>query len=232
MHAGAVNPDFGASGANAPRDFGRNGTFIVIRQLDQDTSEFDEFVKLAADEHKNHPGMPKHLTTAAEREEWIGAKMVGRWKDGTSLMRYPHRPGSEFQPKNPGPKYVKPAAYPDNDFLFGAEDPQGRRCPFGAHIRRANPRESFVPGSMEQLGITNRHRILRAGRGYTAEGSGIDGSAMPGLLFMCFNSEIERQFEFIQQTWAMAWQFHDLENEVDPLLVRGLDKKLAELGKA
>jgi len=32
---------------------------------------------------------------------------------------------------------------PDNDFLFGTEDPQGLRCPLGAHIRRANPRESF-----------------------------------------------------------------------------------------
>jgi deferrochelatase/peroxidase EfeB len=231
-HAGAANPDFGASGANAPRDFGRNGTYLVIRQLDQDTGEFEEFVKEAAEKHKCHPGMPKHLATALEREEWIGAKMVGRWKDGTSLMRYPHRPGSEFQRKNPGSKYKRPAAYPDNDFLFGSEDPQGQRCPFGAHIRRANPRESFVPGSKEQLEITNRHRILRAGRGYEAKGSGIGGSDKPGLLFMCFNSEIERQFEFIQQTWAMAWQFHELENEVDPLLVRGLDKKLAQTGAA
>jgi deferrochelatase/peroxidase EfeB len=157
--------------------------------------------------------------------------MVGRWKDGTSLVRYPHRPGSVFQAKKRDPNAEREPAYPDNDFLFGSEDPQGQRCPFGAHIRRANPRESFSPGSQEQLDITNRHRILRAGRGYEAKGSGIDGSDKPGLLFMCFNSEIERQFEFIQQTWAMAWQFHDLENEVDPLLVRGLDKKALETGK-
>ena len=38
---------------------------------------------------------------------------------------------------------------------------------------------------------------------------------------MCLNGDIERQFEFIQQTWAMALQFHGLENEVDPLLTRG-----------
>jgi len=39
---------------------------------------------------------------------------------------------------------------------------------------------------------------------------------------MCANGDLERQFEFIQQTWSMAPQFHDLENEVDPVLGRGL----------
>ena len=58
---------------------------------------------------------------------------------------------------------------PDNDFLFGTEDPQGLRCPLGAHIRRANPRESFEPGSHEQIEITNRHRIIRVGRFYAPE---------------------------------------------------------------
>ena len=75
----------------------------------------------------------------------------------------------------------------DNDFLFGEEDPQGLRCPFGAHIRRANPRESFEPGSQEQLAITNRHRILRVGRRY-APGAGRN----PGLFFMCLNADLER----------------------------------------
>jgi hypothetical protein len=40
-------------------------------------------------------------------------------------------------------------------------------------------------------------------------------------MFMCFNADIERQFEFIQQTWSMAPQFHGLENEVDGILGRG-----------
>jgi len=32
----------------------------------------------------------------------------------------------------------------DNDFLFGTEDPEALRCPFGSHIRRANPRDSWI----------------------------------------------------------------------------------------
>jgi hypothetical protein len=101
---------------------------------------------------------------------------------------------------------------PDNDFLFGTEDPQGLRCPLGAHIRRANPRESFHPGSDEQIEITNRHRIIRVGRFYQPE-----GGQRRGLFFMCLNGDIERQFEFVQQTWVDGSSFHGLSGERDPL---------------
>jgi deferrochelatase/peroxidase EfeB len=105
------------------------------------------------------------------------------------------------------------AITPDNDFLFGAEDPQGFRCPYGSHVRRANPRESLDPGSQVQVGITNRHRILRLGRRYAPQ-----AGRNPGLFFMCLNADIERQFEFIQQTWAQAPSFHGLVHERDPLI--------------
>jgi deferrochelatase/peroxidase EfeB len=160
--------------------------------------------------------VPKLLDRAL-LPEWIGAKMVGRWKDGSSLVRFPHRPASYHG-----------AAHrdPDNEFLFGAEDPVGERCPLGAHIRRSNPRDSLAPGSAQELGIVNRHRILRVGRGFEADGANDPEVSQPGLLFMCLNADIERQFEFIQQTWAIAWQFHGLENEVDPITGRG-----GELGR-
>ena len=100
----------------------------------------------------------------------------------------------------------------DNDFLFGVEDPEALRCPYGAHIRRANPRDSLMPGSMDQVDISNRHRIYRLGRLYTpAE------NRDPGLFFMCLNADIERQFEFIQQTWLVSPAFHGLVGEQDPL---------------
>ncbi len=226
-HAGTSIPDFNRSGAKAARDFARNGSFLVIRQLDQKTDVFDGFVEKTAEAFASHAGMPEHLDTLDKRKHWIAAKMLGRWKDGTSLVKYPHQPGTGWDGND--------RASPDNDFLFGAEDPAGLRCPYGAHIRRANPRESFAPGSKDQLTISNRHRILRVGRKYDAAGSGDKNSTDPGLLFMCFNSDLERQFEFIQQTWSMAWQFHGLDNEVDPILARGVQapgsskRKLARL---
>ena len=236
---------------NDQRDLGRNGTFLAIRQLEQDVEGFWQFCRDAATRLQ-----AQFPHWGGVRPEWVGAKLIGRWPDGSSVVRYPYLPGSEVDrdsllmrpgegtnesvdPKLPPPppsqgeavaakpsrrkvyvafspeyKVARPISIkPDNDFLFGAEDPQGLRCPFGAHIRRANPRESFAPGSEEQLAITNRHRILRVGRQYKPRADG-----RPGLFFMCLNADLERQFEFIQQTWLQAPSFHGLMDERDPVV--------------
>jgi deferrochelatase/peroxidase EfeB len=204
-------PDFGRLAANGPRDLGRNGTFMVMRQLEQDVDSFSEFIASAANELIGRQGVPADFGRN-QIEHWLAAKIVGRWRDGTSLVRYPHGPGTGWHEQHPVP--------PDNTFLHGAEDPLGERCPFGSHIRRSNPRDSLSPGSTAQLAITNRHRILRFGRAYVPM-EHLDGPPRPGLLFMCANADIERQFEFIQQTWASARLFHGLDGEVDPVLGRG-----------
>ena len=204
-------PDFSHSGANAPRDLGRNGTYLVIRQLEQDVDSFKQFLSETAKKLKGRQGVPADLDEY-QLGEWLAAKIVGRWRDGTSLVRYPHAPGTGWDGKR--------EREPDNSFLFGAEDPLGERCPYGSHIRRTNPRESFTPGSTDQLAISNRHRMLRVGRSYAANPA--KDIPRPGLMFMCINADIERQFEFIQQTWAMSTHFQGLDGEVDPILGRGL----------
>ena len=178
--------------------------------------------------------------------EFIAAKLIGRWKDGSSLTRYQYESRIEAARRGPvqvndtvrarttaqaaieAPVRAAPTrtadgvtAEPsrktsDNDFLFGTEDPEALRCPFGAHIRRANPRDSFDPGSNDQIAITNRHRIIRVGRIYQEK-----AGENPGLLFMCLNGDIERQFEFVQQTWLMSPSFHGLSCEKDPVLGDG-----------
>jgi deferrochelatase/peroxidase EfeB len=183
----------------AGRDLGRNGTFLVVRQLEQDTAAFDDFLRKTADALMGDPRVP--AGSRQQVSEWIAAKIVGRWRDGTSLVRHPGQAGS----------ITRPGTLPDNDFLFGTEDPNGLRCPFGAHIRRVNPRETFDAGSEEQLKITNRHRIFRVGRRYGPQ----NGLQHPGLLFMCVNANIERQFEFMQQTYMLGSNFHGLTNEID-----------------
>ncbi len=190
------------------RDLGRNGSFLVIRQLEQNVKEFRTFLAHAAS--SQFAGQP---VGAVSREEWIAAKMFGRWPDGSSLVRNPSYPLSNKPSRSnpPPPRPDSKPTEPDNAFLFGVEDPQGLRCPFGAHIRRANPRESFDPGSTEQIAITNRHRILRSGRHYEERGK-------EGLLFVCLNADFERQFEFIQQTWILNPLFPGLAGEADPLL--------------
>lgn len=212
---------FGSNVVDLPREIGRNGSFLVIRQLEQDRDAFWDYCEREAGRLQERLGEPYLID-----QEFIGAKMVGRWPDGSSLARNPYR---SFTCSDDREKHAtrRPATNPadrtaiappaggdplDNDFLFGTEDPQGLRCPFGAHIRRANPRDSLAPGSQDQIDISNRHRIIRVGRAYAPQ-----GAEKSGLLFMCLNGDIERQFEFVQQTWLNSETFHGLSGERDPL---------------
>jgi deferrochelatase/peroxidase EfeB len=228
-------PDFSEPSATARHDFGMNGAFLVVRQLEQDTTVYDDFLKAAAQELIASGRQPKGISGSLC--DWIAAKMVGRWRDGTSLVRHPHHPGTSALAGGPKGRDVRP----DNDFSFRTEDPIGLRCPFGAHIRRSNPRDSFVSGLekqpegatkeqveeqfaeqiKEQLRIVNRHRILRVGRPYEVQecvGAPENKLDKPGLVFMCLNADIERQFEFVQQSWVLGPSFHGLQNEIDPLV--------------
>jgi deferrochelatase/peroxidase EfeB/cytochrome P450 len=245
-------PVFPAEPNGDLKDLGRNGTFLVVRQLEQHKSKFDTFLEQQASTLRKEYGLD-YIT-----KEWVGAKLVGRWKDGSSLLRYPYKskstllaakrlqdaqaaevshlstlhdplhsktapisdeqsaqqiPSLDRHSDPSSPAKVSPTPrFSDNDFLHGIDDPQGQRCPFSAHIRRANPRDSLAPGEPTQLRISNRHRILRRGRVYKE--SGKDGGEK-GLLFMCLNVNLERQYEFIQQTWINSSSFHGLENEGD-----------------
>jgi len=185
-------PGFEPRRADAPRDLGRNGSYLVIRQLEQDARGFRKHVEQQADR------LRQDFPSAPITAELVAAKMVGRWQDGSSLVRHPFAPANK----------------PDNEFLYGLEDPQGVRCPYGAHVRRAFPRDSLSPDDASQLSISNRHRLLRRGRAYSSS----EGGVAKGLLFMCLNSDIERQFEFVQQTWIASPNFHGLACEPDPLV--------------
>tara|TARA_R110002051_G_scaffold273597_1_gene334232 strand:- start:7106 stop:12010 length:4905 start_codon:yes stop_codon:yes gene_type:complete len=242
-------PAFSSDPNYAPRDLGRNGTFLVIRQLEQDTENFKKQLENKAAKLNGSYGLD-YITP-----EWLGAKIVGRWDDGSSLLRYPTKSKTKIleekmlRPEsrcmklsndlntnrhsmasgpsggadltkttdlnrdgslNSAPVFSLDPRFEDNDFLYGADDPQGLKCPYSAHIRRANPRDSFSPGSADQVRISNRHRILRRGRVY-------EHTDKTGLLFMCLNANLERQFEFIQQTWLNSSFFHGLEGESDAI---------------
>lgn len=201
-----LDPDtsFAAAGVNQQRAIGRDGSFLVVRQLEQDVAAFNSYCAETATEIAPRLGAPYWVTP-----DFIAAKLVGRWRNGAALVRAPYSASA------------KQAIIDANDFWLGAEDPEGLRCPFGAHIRRANPRDSLDPGSADQVAISNRHRIMRIGRHYAP-----DPGANLGLLFMCLNGDLERQFEFIQQTWingnivSLSCPI-SLKGEGDPLLGPG-----------
>lgn len=206
-HTPSRFPRFGDQAAErGGRDFGRNGTFVVIRELEQDVERFHEFTRQKADEiAARYPGISTVIGRDVD-DIWVAAKMVGRWPDGSPLV------GNPF-----GPACLGKKDRPDNDFAYGTDDPRGLQCPLGAHIRRTNPRDSLEPGNAEEQRITSRHRLLRRGRSFDY-GLEPGGRKDKGLLFVCLCADLERQFEFVHHTWMTAPSFHGLTGEPDPML--------------
>jgi deferrochelatase/peroxidase EfeB len=200
-------------------DLGRNGSYLVMRQLRQDVHGFWQFVD-------------RQAGGDAGRREMIASAMVGRRRDGVPLV-------------GPADETIEGGGAPGdlNAFTYRL-DRDGLRCPLGAHIRRSNPRNADMPPgapglvswAKRTLGFdadalahdlvasTRFHRLLRRGREYgigvtPAQALGAaSGSVDTGLHFICLGANIARQFEFVQNAWAMAVRFDGLPSESDPLL--------------
>jgi Dyp-type peroxidase family len=175
------------------RDLGRNGTYLVFRELRQDV---DGFWAYLTDATKRPDG-----TRDAAAATRLAAKMVGRWPSGAPLVLAPYADD--------------PALAANNEFAYYADDREGLRCPIGAHIRRANPRDSLPPkpGTDASVAVGKRHRLIRRGR---ARGTVDGGPVDPGLFFVGLNASLRRQFEFIQGTWCGNPKFGDLYDDPDP----------------
>ncbi len=102
----------------AKKDFGLNGSYFVLRQLEQDVRGFWQYIA------RNAGANP-------EDRYRLGALMVGRDIDGNPLIPDTGQKIAGVEEK-PGT--------PRNAFTYD-NDVSGTDCPFGAHIRRANPRK-------------------------------------------------------------------------------------------
>jgi Dyp-type peroxidase family len=180
------------------RDLGLNGTYLVFRQLAQDVERFRHFVDEAT------RGLEGQLDRAAS--DRLAAKFVGRWQNGAPLVL--------------SPDADDPALSDADDFGYRDSDAHGFKCPIGSHVRRSNPRDTLGPDGPTALKTANRHRILRRGRsyGHRPKDPRVADTIDRGLLFLCLNTDIERQFEFVQQTWVNNPVFGGLNGEVDPLI--------------
>lgn len=158
----------------------RGSTYLVFRKLEQDV-----------------PGFRAFIGQQRPRDEWaqrtLAAQLVGRWPNGMPLALSPK------MQRNVGGDVEATL----NDFRYG-DDPYGRKCPLGAHIRRANPRD--IGGRND----VRHHRILRRGIAYGGpllHHKQPDDSEKRGLLFICANARIDLQFEVIQADWLNGGEF-------------------------
>lgn len=182
-----------------------NGSFLVLRRLQQDVSAF------LADSER----MATALSAAGDLQisaDELRTLLIGRFPSGPSLMRDPH--GS--QPAE-GPLAL-------NYFGFGAELPaitlsdgtrveasqadpdvlRGRRCPVWAHVRKVNPRDLGTDrgGEKETLGFQMLRRGIPFGPAYNRELPEAPANSLPrGLLFVAYQRRIEEQFGTLNRGW-------------------------------
>jgi Dyp-type peroxidase family len=179
--------------APVPHILASNGTFMVYRKLHQNVSAFRAYL----DENSARYGGGK---------DKLAAKFIGRWRDGTPLELSPDKPDFAMT-QDPNRS---------TNFTYGG-DPEGLRCPVGAHVRRVHPRDAF--GFEGRL--INRRRITRRGLPYGAEvpeGAAASDADERGVIFMALNANISRQFEFIQQQWIEYGNDTHVGNDKDILM--------------
>lgn len=187
-------------------DIGRNGSYMVFRQMQQDVSLFWNYIDKCTQKPDGECDEKEMVKLAS--------KMVGRWPGGAPVVVCPDQ---EMKDHND-----------DNKFNYRKIDELGLRCPFASHIRRSHPRDSLDADRRNSIKAANKHRILRRGRSYgepvtetmnphdILKAKDVEGER--GLHFICFNADIARQFEFVQNAWTNNAKFNGLHDERDPII--------------
>jgi Dyp-type peroxidase family len=171
------NPGVGPNMVLVPDPYGReeqcdSGSYMVFRKLEQNVRAFKEREKKLA----------QALGLIGENAERAGALVMGRFDDGTPIAL--QRTAGRAHPVS-------------NNFNY-SEDPQGLKCPLQAHMRRMNPRQPGFPRIVRR-GITYGIREKEPKDKPSLEELPAAGV---GLLFMCYQRNIQEQFEFLQGVWA------------------------------
>jgi len=194
------------------------GSYFVFRKLEQDVLRFSIAEQQLADA----------LKLQGQDRERAGAMIVGRFRDGTPLIL------SEADGFVPAKE--NNFRYDDQQAIGGVnplgKDTLGLKCPFQAHIRKTNPRESTDSASEEG---DLRRRITRRGITYGNRNKHPNAfqtlDELPtgdvGLLFACFQSSIVSQYAFMQRTWADNTSFKQPGAGIDPLIGQPFDMEEA-----
>ena len=200
---------------NAPIPFMTNGSYLVFRRLAQLVPEFNASVK--------HASSALTANVDQANPDLLGAQLVGRWKSGAALINAPTE-----DDRSKGDNTLDA-----NKFEFG-DDRMGLVCPWAAHVRKAYPRDDVrhdVNSPDEKAvakaeAFTQTRRMLRRGIAFGPElteqealsGVSAGGSKTRGLLFKCYVTSIDDQFEFVQQSWCNASDFSQETSGVDPII--------------
>ncbi len=208
-------------GAAMPLAFSRNGTFFAYRKLHEDVAGFHAWIDATAASLGRAWGM----ADPDEARETLMAKLAGRWTDGVPLMAAPtFTAWQAFNRDYPDPQdgSVNPERYRRLVSFGYRDDPQGLKCPIGAHARRMSTRDMLDPHAGDPnpkhragSALNNRRRILRRGLPY---GGPYDAHGEHGIVMLALCANLARQFEFVQQQWLNYGLDFGLGNDTCPLV--------------
>ncbi|KAL9614441.1 MAG: hypothetical protein Q9167_001044 [Letrouitia subvulpina] len=167
-----------------------NGSFLAFRKLEQDVQKWIDLVNKFAD-------------AGCKNADHCGAKLMGRWKSGAPIAKFPKEdapPGTRF----------------DNAFRY--KGVAKFDCPLGAHIRKVHPRTDADSIKMA--------RMIRNGIPYGTEfkpNDRPDPNDTRGLLFACYQSSLENSFQFVQRAWSNNEKFPTSKTGYDALIGQAKD---------
>src|SRR5262245_19571005 len=165
------------------RDFAQDGSYVGLSWMHQDVAAFNKFLRL------NGP-VAAPGTEPGKASEWLAAKLMGRWRDGTPLAKFPD--------EAPSPPVL------NNDFGY-ADDPAGMKCPITAHIRVAFCRDQPMKFANKVRFPRRAPRLIRRGFSYGAAlagetDDGVDRGVVGLFLFARVNEQFYTVLRWLQKT--------------------------------
>jgi deferrochelatase/peroxidase EfeB len=184
---GYSTPEFSSAPRRGPAaDLVRDSTYGAFRWIYQDVAAFNRFLGREAPQL-----FPDRAP--ADAEELLAAKLLGRWRDGTPLVLSPEGPQS--------------ALASENDFGYAVADPDGRRCPFSAHIRVVNPRDQQLDPVTDGV-----PRVIRRGMPYGPPLTGLEDDGQDrGILGIFLGADLRRQI-YTLTAWMNRNDFSPVYN--------------------
>lgn len=201
-------------------DWMHNGSLLIFRRLRQDVREFRLFLQATAQELSVSLG--EELSARQ-----LGARVVGRWEDGTPVTLSPNSENAN----------ISGDALGTNHFAYGgvagvrvrmesesarlipghSSDEAGLRCPLFAHVRKVNPRN--LPTDQGGASRTLTFQMLRRGIPYGPPYEPGQEDADRGLLFLAYQTSFAKQFKVLNNLWMNNPAAPERDEEGHDLLV-------------
>lgn len=189
-------------------DLGRNGSYLVMRQLEQDVEGFWRY-------------LDRQARGDATLREQLAAAMVGRKLSGEPLVGDGCDANEFTYDADPRGLRCPLGAHIRRSNPRNADLPPGSTG-LWLWLKRTL---GFDAAALDRdhVASTRFHRLLRRGRKYgpalsIAQAMESRATEASGLYFICLNANIARQFEFLQNAWIVGTKFDALAGEGDPLL--------------